>query len=147
MKNNKGFSLTVLLVTIVVILILAAISLTSYSYIIQDAGESKNKAEARIDDDKIKEIMTYELAGTTEFIDVDIDFKRIELSDTLQIEYGEVLYGTNYDLYLSEDDIEKVEKATGEVGLKPYKQLTKSYVVNYMSGDFVRLENDWKFKN
>lgn len=148
MKNEKGFSLIVLVITIIVIIILAAITFTSSTDVVDQAGEGKQSAEAAIDDDKIREIMTYELAGTYELIDIEIDLKRVELSADMQIEYDGVTYGYGYALYLAEDDIEKVEAKTGEVDYyKPYKDLTKSYVVNYTTGDYKRLQEDWKFKN
>lgn len=147
MREERGFSLIVLVITIIVILILTTITFRSSNEVIDDAVDSKNKAEATIDDDKIKEIMTYELAGTKELIDVEIDLKRIELSDTLKIKYEENEYGIGYSLYLSNEDIDKVEKATGLAGLKPFKELTKSYVVDYTTGKYKRLENEWEFIN
>ena len=109
MREDRGFSLIVLVITIIVILILTTITFRSSNEVIDDAVDSKNKAEATIDDDKIKEIMTYELAGTKELIDVEIDLKRIELSDTLKIKYEGNEYGIGYSLYLSNEDIDKVE--------------------------------------
>lgn len=148
MKNEKGFSLIVLVITIIVVIILAAITLRSSDGVIDDSLGAKNAAEAAMDDDKIKEIMTYELAGTQELIDLEIDFKRLELSDTLQIEYEGKVYGYGYALYLCENDIEKVEAETGKSDyFKSYKDLTKSYVVDYTTGDYKRLEDVWEFKN
>ncbi len=147
MKEEKGFSLMVLVITIVTIIILAAIALASSNGLIDDAIDSKKSTEAILDDEKIKEIMTYELAGTKELIDIEIDLKRVELSDTLCVLYDGNEYGNGYSLYLSEQDIEKVSTATGLTGLKAYKELTKSYLVDYVKGKFVRLENDWTFKN
>ena len=92
MKNEKGFSLIVLVTTIIVIIIIAAISLNSSNDVIDEATDSKIKAEAKIDDDKIDEIITYEVAGTKELIDPDIDFERIELNDSLKIEYDGSVY-------------------------------------------------------
>ena len=147
MREDRGFSLIVLVITIIVILILTTITFRSSNEVIDDAVDSKNKAEATIDDDKIKEIMTYELAGTKELIDVEIDLKRIELSDTLKIKYEGNEYGIGYSLYLSNEDIDKVENTTGLTGLKPFKELTKSYVVDYTTGKYKRLENEWQFAN
>ena len=59
LKNEKGFSLIVLVTTIIVIIIIAAISLNSSNNVIDEATDSKIKAEAKIDDDKIDEIITY----------------------------------------------------------------------------------------
>ena len=133
MREDRGFSLIVLVITIIVILILTTITFRSSNEV--------------IDDDKIKEIMTYELAGTKELIDVEIDLKRIELSDTLKIKYEGNEYGIGYSLYLSNEDIDKVENTTGLTGLKPFKELTKSYVVDYTTGKYKRLENEWQFAN
>lgn len=144
MKNEKGFSLIVLVITIIIILILTAITLDSSNEVVDDAVESKKSADAAIDDDKIKEILIYELAGTHELIDIEIDLKRIKLSDSLKIEYDRDEYGFGYVLYIAEEDIEKVEDKTGEIGLKSYKDLTKSYIVN-SSGEFLRLEEEWEF--
>ena len=148
MKNEKGFSLMVLVVTIVVLIILASITLNSSDQVIDDSIEAKKKAEATIDDDKIKEIMTYELAGTTELIDIEIDLKRVELSEDIQIEYNGVTYKDGSVLYISEKDIEKIEAKTGEYDkYKSFKDLTKSYIVNSDEGTYIRLEEDWKFNN
>lgn len=146
MNNEKGFSLIVLVITIIVILILTMITLDSSSEVIDDAVESKKSADATIDDDKIEEILVYELAGTYELIDIEIELKRIALSDTLKVKYGRDEYGFGYVLYIAEEDIEKVEDKTGEIGLKSYKDLTKSYIVN-SSGEFFRLEEEWEFKD
>ena len=148
MKNERGFSLIVLVITIIVIIILAAITLNSSDEVIEDSLEAKKAAEAAVDDNKIKEIMTYELAGTYELIDVEIDLKRVELNENMQIVYDGVTYGYGYALYMTEEDSEKVEAKTGVVDYyKSYKDLTKSYVVDYTTGDYKRLEEDWKFKN
>ncbi len=146
MKEEKGFSLMVLVITIVVLIILAAITINSSDIAIGDAIDTKKETEARIDDDKIKEIMTYELAGTKELIDEEIDLKRVELNDTLIVQYKDEEYGNGYSLYLSEKDINKTSVATGESGYKPFKEITKSYLVNYVTGEYVRLEEEWKFK-
>lgn len=161
MKNEKGISLIVLIIMIVVIIVLAVITMSASDDLIDDTVKSKEEAEITMDNEKIKEIMTYELAGTEELIDVDIDLKRIELSDELKIEYKEkqengsekiYYFGKGYTLYLSEKDIEKAEEATGSGDyFKSYKGITKSYVVAHESGDFKRLEvkdyisDDWKF--
>ena len=145
MKNEKGFSLMYLVITIIVIIIIAAITINSSNRVVDDAIGSKNTAEAAIDDDKIREIITLELAGTKELIDVDIDYKRIELSNALKVTYKADEYVEGYVLYLSEKDIKKVEERTGRVGLEAYKELTRSYVVNTETGEFVRLEDEWSF--
>lgn len=145
MKNEKGFSLIYLVITIIVIIIITTITLNSSDKIVNDAVGSKKSAEAVIDDDKIREIITYEIAGTTELIDLDIDFKRVSLSNLLKVKYNENEYGDGYVLYLSEQDIKMVENKTGKQGLVPYKELTKSYVVNIETGEFLRLEDDWSF--
>lgn len=145
MKNEKGFSLIYLVITIIVIIIIATITLNSSDRIVDDAIDSKKSAEATIDDDKIKEIIMYEIAGTTELIDLDIDFKRISLSNLLKVKYKENEYGDGYVLYLSEKDIKTVEKKTGKQGLESYKELSRSYVVNSQTGEFLRLEDDWSF--
>lgn len=148
MKNEKGISLIVLIITIIVIIILAAITMYYSDDVIDDSINSKNEAQIVMDNEKIKEIMIYELAGTYELIDVEINLKRVELSDSLQIEYSGDTYGKGYALYLSEKDIDKVETATGSGDyFKPYKDLSKSYVVSFESGDYKRLEEEWKFKN
>lgn len=92
MKNEKGFSLIVLVITIIVIIILAAISLNSSNEVVDEAIDSKIQAEAKIDDDKINEIITYEIAGTKELIDPDINLERIDLNDSLKIEYDGKVY-------------------------------------------------------
>lgn len=91
-----------LVITIIVIIIIAAITINSSNRVVDDAIGSKNTAEATIDDDKIREIITLELAGTKELIDVDIDYKRIELSNALKVTYKADEYGEGYVLYLSE---------------------------------------------
>lgn len=158
MNNKKGFSLIVLIITIVVIIILAAITMNTSDYIIDDSSKAKNEAEAAMDEDKIKETLLYELAGTHELIDVEIEFKRLKLSDDLQIEYEikdenyEVTevktFGKGYVLYIAEKDIDKIANKTGSGDyFKSYKGITRSYVVNTTSEEFFRLQEDWHFKN
>ena len=161
MKNEKGISLIVLIIMIVVIIILAVITMRASDDIVDDSIKAKEEAQITLDNEKIKEIMTYELAGTDELIDVEIDLKRLELSDGLKVEYKEknedgtekvYIFGEGYTLYLSEKDIDKVEEATGSGDyFKSYKGITKSYVVSHESGDYKRLEvkdsisDDWQF--
>lgn len=145
MKKENGFSLIVLVVTIVVLIILAAITFTTSGDAIDKAGESKEEAEATMDDDKIKEIITYEMAGTKELIDIEIDFKRVELNENLRVKYNDKEYGIGFSLYLSEKDITKVEEATGESGWKSYKDITKSYIIESETGTFIRLKDEWEF--
>lgn len=149
MKNERGFSLMVLIITIIVIIILAIITMNASFDSVDEAIDSEKKAQAAIDNDKIREIMTYELAGTIELIDVDIDQKRIELrSGDREIVYDGVTYRDGFALYLAEDDIAKVENKMGTFNYyKPYKDLTKSYVVDYRTGTYIRLEEEWDFKN
>ena len=161
MKNEKGISLIVLIIMIVVIIILSAITMNSSDDAIDESIDVKKKAQTTLDNEKIEEIMTYELSGRTELIDAEIDLKRVNLSDDLKIEYKEkqsdgsekvYYFGDKYTLYLSEKDIEKTEEATGSGDyFKPYKDISKSYVVSHESGEYKRLEvddyleDDWKF--
>ena len=145
MKNESGFSMIVLVVTIVILLILTGITFNASGDAIDDAAKSKETAEATMDDDKIKEIMTYELAGTKELIDIEIDLKRVELDETLKVKYEDKEYGIGYCLYISDKDIEKVEEATTIEGWKSYKEITRSYVVDYTTGKYIRLQEDWEF--
>ena len=55
---------------------------------------------------KKEEILIYEYAGTYELIDIEIDLKRVQLSDDLQIEYDDEVYGYDCVLYLAEEDID-----------------------------------------
>lgn len=146
MKSEKGVSLIVLVISIIVLIILSAITINSTDNSLDNSIEAKKAAEAKMDDEKIKELITYELAGTYDLIDVEIDLKRIVLADTLQIEYEGITYGEGYTLYLSDEDVKKVEQKTGMTDYyKSYKDITKSYVVNSSTGDFKRLEEDWEF--
>lgn len=146
MKNQKGISIVVLIVTIIAIILLSIITLNFSTILVDDSIDAKKEAEISMDNDKIREIITYEIAGTEELIDAEIDLKRIALSDTLKIEYSGEIYGENYTLYLSEKDIKKVEAITGKNNyFKPYKDITKSYIVKDKTEEFIRLEEDWKF--
>ena len=145
MKNQKGVSIVVLIVTIIVIILLSIITLSFSSRLVDDSIDAKKEAEISMDNEKIKEIITYEIAGTEELIDPEIDLKRIKLSDSIKIEYSGEIYGDKYTLYLSEKDIEKVEAVTGNNYYKPYKGITKSYIVKDKTEEFIRLEEDWEF--
>lgn len=149
MKNERGFSLIVLVITIIVLLILTAITFNSSDRIVDDSIESQKAANAAMDNDKIMEVMTYELAGTVELIDIEIDQKRIELrSGDREIVYDGVPYRDGFALYISEGDIAKVENKMGTSNYyKPYNNLTKSYIVDYSTGTYIRLEEEWDFKN
>ena len=146
MKNQKGFSLIVLVITIVVIIILAAITLTPGTKVIDDSANSKEQAEATLDDDKIRSIITYEVAGTTELINPEIDLMRLQLDNSTQVVYKGVSYGTGYTLYIAKQDIAKIEQKTGRSDYyKSFNDLTKSYIVDNNSGTFTRLVEDWSF--
>ena len=149
MKNERGFSLIVLVITIIVLLILTAITLNSSNQVVDDSIESQKAANAAMDNDKIMEIMTYELAGSLELIDIEIDQKRIELrSGDREIVYDDITYRDGFALYIAEEDIAKVENKMGTFNYyKPYKDLTKSYIVDYKTGTYIRLEEKWDFKN
>ena len=145
MKSEKGVSIVVLIVTIIVIILLSIITLNFSSRLVDDSIDAKKEAEIGMDNEKIKEILTYEIAGTEELIDPEIDLKRIKLSDTIKIEYSGEVYGEKYTLYLAEEDIKKVEAVTGNNYYKPYKDITKSYIVKDKTEEFIRLEEDWEF--
>ena len=145
MKNDKGISLIVLIIMIVVIIILSIITMRTSGDTVDESIEAKEKAQIVLDNEKIEEIITYELAENMELIDVEIDLKRIKLNDSLKLEYSGETYGEGYTLYLSEKDIEKVEKVTGSGDFfKSYKGITKSYVVNHESCEYIRLLEEWK---
>ena len=147
LKNEKGISLIVLIIMIVVIIILSVITINSSDNTIDESISAKEKAEEEMDNEKIKEIITYEMTGTEELIDVEIDFKRVELNDTVKISYSGENYGEGYSLYLSEKDIKKAEAKLGTKNYyKPYKDITKSYIVG-SSGDYIRLKEEWDFNN
>lgn len=57
----------------------------------------------------------------------------------------EVYIGNGWVLYFTNNDIKKVTEKTGLTGLKVYKELTKSYVVNVATGKYKRLQEDWNF--
>ena len=147
MKSEKGFSLIVLVLTIIIMLIIISIAMKNSTEILDETEEGKKSVEATEDDQKIKEIITYELAGTTELIDPSIDLMRLPLSNEIQVKYEDVIYGTGFVLYLSDKDLEKVEKITDTIGYyQSFKELTESYVVDYQSGNYVRLKTEeWSF--
>lgn len=147
LKNENGISLIVLIIMIVVIIILSVMTIGSSGNTVDESISAKEKAEEEMDNEKIKELITYEIAGTVELIDVEIDLKRIELSGDREINYNGKTYGKGYYLYLSEKDIKKVEEETATNNYyKPYKDITKSYIVGN-SGDYIRLKEEWKFNN
>ena len=146
MKKEKGFSLIVLVVTIIVIIIMAAITFTTASNVLKDSADAKIQAQAKIDDDKIESVIQYETAGTYDLIDEEIDLKRLPLSNDLEIVYNGKTYGEGYALYISAEDLVKVEAKTGrQYFYKQFKDITKSYVVNSSTGDYVRLQDEWVF--
>lgn len=147
MKNEKGISLMVLIIMIVVIIILSVITIRSSDSTVDESIDAKEKAEETMDNEKIKEIITYEMAGTEELIDIEIDLKRVELNESLKIKYSGDVYGEGYTLYISEKDIKKIESETGNSNYyKPYKDITKSYIVGN-SGDYIRLREEWNFNS
>lgn len=149
MKNEKGFSLIVLVLTIIIMIIIIAITMDPSTEVIDEADKSKQAVEAAQDDQKIKEIITYEIGGTTELIDPNIDFMRLPLSNDIQVKYQDITYGVGYVLYLSDKDLEKVSIKTATTNYyQPFKDLTESYVVDTNTGSYIRLDtNDWAFVN
>ena len=146
MKNQKGFSLIVLVITMIVLIIILTIVINPSAKVLDDTEKSKELAEASIDNDKIQQIINYELAGTQDLIDIEIDMKRIELSNDITVHNNGNTYGDGWVLYICERDIPKIERKTGnEDFYKSYKDITRSYVVNKNSGTYIRLEYDWKF--
>ena len=117
------------------------------SVTIDESIDAKEKAQITLDNEKIEEILTYELAENHDLIDLEINLKRLQLNDSIQIEYNGNIYGTGYTLYLSEKDIKKVEEITGSGDyFKSYKDLSKSYIVGHEAGDYIRLSETWNFK-
>ena len=149
LKNEKGFSLIVLVLTIIIMLIIIAITMDPGTEVIDEADKSKQAVEATQDDQKIKEIITYELGGTTELIDPNIDFMRLPLSNDIQVKYQDITYGTGYVLYLSDKDLEKVSTKTATTNYyQSFKDLTESYLVDTNTGNYIRLDtNHWSFVN
>ncbi len=119
-KFNKGITLIALVITIVVLLILAGITLatlTGENGLFARAKEAKDKTEEGIAREIIiTKIYEYQSNNISENKDITLEGLKIFLSEDIEIQY--------IDLYIQKDGLEKVqegEKAThAKIKLKQY---------------------------
>ena len=147
MKNENGFSLFVMVITIVVMIILAVILVKPNSNLLDDSAKTKEQSESREDEERINEVLTYENAGLYDMIDTDIELMRVQLSNSVKVKYSGEYYGNNCYLYIGKNDVSKVANAL-EISdyYKPFNGISKSYVVDLSSSPekLIRLEKGFE---
>lgn len=139
MKNlkNKGISLITLVITIVVMLILAAVAIGGSTRLIDDSVDSKKQASINDDNDEVRSLLTHAITNSSLREGVSlIDGSLVVIGS------GDKEYGTGYYLLPGgEDDVMKViTDKVGNPNLKKYKGLTAPYVVDYDNGTYERIE-------
>lgn len=141
-KKDKGISMITLVITIVVIIILAAVSLGGSTDMINKSGEAKEDAAMYADKEQIRGLIDYVYSGLEEKVGVQlIDGALIVIDDN-----GKE-YGSGYYLIPGgkDEEIKYIREKSGYTNLNRYQELSTSYVVNYSTKEYVRLE-EVKFK-
>lgn len=137
LKNKSGVSMISLVITIVVIIILTAVSIGDSLDMIDDSMVAVTEADIAEDNDVIRSLLTYAVVDKTARVGIALSDATIVV-----IGSGDVNYGTGYHLIVGgkEETIKVIEEKTGVTNLKAYKELTAAYVVNYDLGTYERIE-------
>lgn len=136
LKNSKGITLIALVITIVVLLILASVSiamLTGDNGILKKANEAKEKTIISGEKEAIDlSIMSYKIDKDPKYmIGIQLYDKTMENSaiwDIIITKNPESIYGTNWRYIEKGTEIENYGKAQNE------------WVVNYETGEVIRLK-------
>lgn len=123
MRNKKGISLITLIITIVVLIILAGISIfIGYEYSINKANFAKIYNEMKEVSNAVKE------RGLENRLDnVSYPFVGKKLTEDDSIEVNGVIYGDEYYLVTGQE-------ISSSLGVK---NVTRDYVVNYSTGEVI----------
>ena len=135
-ENSKGITLIALVITIVVLLILASVSvamLTGDNGILKKANEAKEETIISGEKEAIElSIMSYKIDKDPKYmIGIQLYDKTMENSaiwDIIITKNPESIYGTNWRYIEKDTEIENYGKAQNE------------WVVNYETGEVIRLE-------
>ena len=140
-KNNSGITMITSIITIVVMIIIAAVAMNGSSELVGKGLSAKETALATEESDKVRALLRKAI--------VDKSYRiGIELSDTLAVIGSEDKeYGKGYYLIPggTDDDIAKISRKVGE-DVERYEDFTASFVVDYDEDKFERVKNI-KFKN
>lgn len=137
LKNKKGVSMVTLAITIIVMIILASVAFSNSSGMIEDSNEAVTEAEIMADNDEIRALLTYAILDDTAKVGITLSNGSLVV-----IGSGDVSYGTGYHLVVGGDEevIETIKEKTGMSNVRPYKELTAPYVVDYAKGTFERID-------
>lgn len=142
MKNNSGVSLVTLVVTIVVMLILAGISMRGTTSLINKTAESKKTHNEYNESEIIRKLLTDVVLDKNLMVGIPLQDGIFEVRETPTDKNPDTIwYGTNYYLIPggNEEEIKKIISKTGDDSIEQYREFTGSYVVDYVEGKFERI--------
>lgn len=142
-KSNSGVSLLTVVITVIVMIILAAVSTKYSTDMIDNSGEAKKEANIYEDKEVIRSLMTHSITDK----DVRVGYALLDGAIVVVTEDGKE-YGTGYHLVPGGDDdgdLGEIKERFGDDTIIAYKNLSAPYVVDYYTGKYERVENI-KFK-
>lgn len=131
------------IITIVVMIILASVTVTYSLRMVDDSGEARDQAEIYEDNEIIRALLTQTIADD----DAVVGYALLDNSIVV-IGSGNKEYGTGYHLIPGGDDdgdLGTVKFKLGDDTLTAYKGISAPYVVDYYTGKYERVE-DIRFK-
>ena len=137
-KKNSGVSLMTVIITIVVMIILASITISYSLKMIDDSGEAKSEAQIYEDNEVIRALLTKSIVDE----DVMVGYALLDNSVEVVTSEGKV-YGTGYHLIpggKEDGDLGTIKYKLGDDTLTAYKGISAPYVVDYYTGKYERVE-------
>lgn len=131
------------IITIVVMIILASVTVTYSLRMVDDSGEARDQAEIYEDNEIIRALLTQTIADD----DAVVGYALLDNSIVV-LGSGNKEYGTGYHLIPGGDDdgdLGTVKFKLGDDTLTAYKGISAPYVVDYYTGKYERVE-DIRFK-
>ena len=137
-KKNSGVSLTTVVITVIVMIILASVTISYSLDMIDDSGEAKSEAEIYEDNEVIRALLTQSIIDE----DVMVGYALLDNSVVVITPEGKE-YGTVYYLIpgvKDDGDLGTIKFKLGDDTLTAYKGISAPYVVDYYTGKYERVE-------
>lgn len=135
--KNQGVSMITLVITIVVLIILATVSINGSMGMIDESMESKEIANASEENDLIRKLLMNVLIESDSKVGIPlVDGALVVIGS------GDVAYGTGYYLIPggTEEELAKIKSKSGRDDVKAYQSITAPYVVDYDNSTFERID-------
>ena len=131
-KKNSGVSLTTVVITVIVMIILASVTISYSLDMIDDSGEAKSEDEIYDDNEVIRALLTQSIIDE----DVMVGYALLDNSVVVITPEGKE-YGTGYYLIpggKDDGDLGTIKFKLGDDTLTAYKGISEPYVVDSYTG-------------